>query len=462
MAPFQLLIDPLLLRRHARTGGEHARYDSYPTCDYFVEAFGEQDVRHRMGSALTGEDQALSIYLHLPFCEASCRYCGCRKIAARQRERAQKYIKCLEREIRLASALAGAKRSASRLHWRCALPDTISMDAVAQLTNAMRGAFSLEPAAACVVDMEARPALPGRLPELAALGYNELSLLVQDFVLATRQTRSPAQIGDAVAQYGREARASGFRALHADVVYGHPAEHMDGFAAVLDEVIGQHPERITLEPYRVPGVATRETPRDAPGADTGEMAAQVLAVGTGKLVNAGYLHIGMTTFAKPGSTLAVARYQNRLQYGPEGFSVLPESRLLGFGPSAIGRLGSSYWQNLPDLEDYCAALNADRLPVWRGLELMPDDILRRAVIHALICNSRVSIEAIERGHLINFQRYFASELEKLARLADEGLIELNPDWIIVMPQGKLMVRAVCEVFDRQRSALRRRTAVQRI
>ncbi len=465
MAPFQLLIDPLLLRRHTRGEAEHARYaqyDAYPTCDYFVEAFGEQDVRRRMGSAAAGDDQALSVYLHLPFCEASCRYCGCRKIAARQRERVQKYIKCLEREIRLTSALAGEKRRALRLHWRCALPDTVTMDEVSLLTGAVREGFSMEPGAAFVVDVEARPSLPGRLPALAALGYNELSMLVQDHAPDARPGRSGAQASATIAQCGREARACGFRALHADVMYGHPAQQLDRFAELLDSVIGQEPQRITLQPYRDSGAAGKRISSDPAGPDPGVLAAETLAAGTGKLIGAGYVHIGMSTFARPGSRLALARSQGRLQFGPEGFSELPETGLLGFGSCAIGRLGSSYWQNLPVPEDYCGALEAGRLPVWRGLELTPDDILRRAIIHALICNSRASVEALERGHLINFQRYFARELELLAPFADEGLIDLEPDWIVVTPQGTLLVHAICEIFDRQRRALRQSSPAARI
>jgi len=441
MAPFQLLIDPILLRRYGQDdagGTRHPRYDAYPTCDYFVAAFGEREVRDRIGAV----GQGLALTLHLPYCETNCRYCGCRKVAVRQRERVLKYIKGLEREIALAGAACGGKRRVLRFHWRCAMPDALALEEIAGISRALRENFTTDGAATWTVDMEARPQLPGRMQALAAFGFNELSLLVQD---------SGTRAEESIARCIGEAREAGFRSVQADLVYGAPKQRLDRVGSLLETLIANAPDSITLLPHQEPPGAIR--PADA---EARPSIAPMLAHGAGLLVAAGYLHLGNACFVKPLSSLAVAKTLGRLQYGPEGFTVLSGSDVLGFGLSAVSRVGSSYWQNVGGIDDYSAAVEAGRLPVWRGLELSPDDLVRRAVIQSLICNFRVSMEGIERSHLINFRRYFARELELLHGYADEGLVELEPDWIVVTPQGKLVVQAICAAFDRQRVTQQRR------
>ena len=187
-----------------------------------------------------------------------------------------------------------------------------------------------------------------------------------------------------------------------------------------------------------------------------EMKLQILTLAIGRLTRAGYLYIGIDHFARPDDDLAVAQRQGRLQRNFQGYSTHPESDLLGFGISAIGRVGPTYYQNVKGLADYYDSLDAGRLPVWRGVELSQDDLLRRAIIQALTCHFRVSIESLEISYLVEFRRYFAAELEELKSLADDGLVELQPDWIVVTPKGRLLVRAVCMVFDRYLREQRRR------
>jgi oxygen-independent coproporphyrinogen-3 oxidase len=201
----------------------------------------------------------------------------------------------------------------------------------------------------------------------------------------------------------------------------------------------------------------RET--DLPGAET---KLQILTLAIGRLTGAGYLYIGMDHFAKPDDALAVAQRQGRLQRNFQGYSTQPESDLLGFGMSAIGRVGPTYYQNLKALDEYYGALDAGRAPVWRGVELTPDDLVRRAVIQALTCHFRVSIESLEVSYLIDFQRHFAAELAALKPLADDGRVELGSDWITVTPRGRLLVRAVCMVFDRYLRASRERAGYSKV
>ena len=223
------------------------------------------------------------------------------------------------------------------------------------------------------------------------------------------------------------------------------------------------PERIALYSYaHLPTLFKPQRRIDEAALPSPEAKLQILTLAIGRLTRAGYLYIGMDHFARPGDELAVAQSQGRLQRNFQGYSTQAGSDMLGFGVSAIGRVGPSYYQNEKTLAAYTAAVEAGRLPVWRGIELTADDLVRRAVIQALICNFRLSMESIELSWLIDFRGYFADELQDLQRLAGDGLVELQPDWIVVTPKGRLLVRAVCMVFDRYLRAQRRRTSYSRV
>jgi oxygen-independent coproporphyrinogen-3 oxidase len=246
-----------------------------------------------------------------------------------------------------------------------------------------------------------------------------------------------------------EARQAGFGSVNIDLIYGLPKQTLDGFDRTLDQVIALDPDRIALYSYaHLPKLfkpQRRIAEADLPSAET---KLQIMSLAIGRLTRAGYLYIGMDHFARPDDELALAQAQGRLQRNFQGYSTRRGCDLIGLGVSAIGAIGPSYYQNRKVLAEYYAALDAGRLPVARGLELTPDDLVRRAVIQALACHFRVSMESIELSHLIDFKRYFAPELNDLRRLQGEGLVELNDDWIVVTAKGRLLVRVVCAVFDR--------------
>jgi oxygen-independent coproporphyrinogen-3 oxidase len=251
--------------------------------------------------------------------------------------------------------------------------------------------------------------------------------------------------------------------VNLDLIYGLPRQTLDTFNATLDRTLALDPDRIALYAYaHLPAVfkpQRRIREADLPGA---EAKLQILTLAIGRLTGAGYLYIGMDHFAKPDDALAVAQRQGRLQRNFQGYSTQPECDLLGFGMSAIGRVGPTYYQNLKRLDEYYGALDDGRVPVWRGVELTQDDLVRRAVIQALTCHFRVSIESLEVSYLIDFRRHFAAELAALKLLADDGLVELGSDWIAVTPKGRLLVRAVCMVFDRYLRASRERAGYSRV
>ena len=457
----ELVIDPMLIRKYDVSG---PRYTSYPTADRFVEAFAEADYRNWLGKRnIGGINQPLSLYVHLPFCDTLCYYCGCNKVVTRDHGRSAKYIKYLGREIAAVGARLGEDRRICQLHWGGGTPTFLSREEMAALMHLVDAQFIREPHAECSIEVDPRRVEPGRMQFLAGLGFNRVSVGVQDFDLGVQKAVHRIQGEAETRRVIEEARSSGFRSVNLDLIYGLPMQTLDSFSATLDKVLEIAPERIALYSYahlpRVFKPQRRIAEADLPSAET---KLQTLTLAIGRLTRAGYLYIGMDHFARPEDGLAVAQSQGRLQRNFQGYSTYPESDMLGFGISAIGRVGPTYCQNVKVLDDYYDALDEGRLPVWRGIELTQDDLVRRAVIQSLICNFRLSVESIEIAHLIDFKRYFAGELEDLKRLADDGLVEIHPDWIVVTPRGRLIVRAVCMVFDRYLRATRERAAYSRV
>ena len=455
--------DAELIRRYDRPG---PRYTSYPTADRFVEAYGEGSLRHRLEErAARGKGDPLSLYVHLPFCDTVCYYCACSKVVTRDHGRSAKYINYLGKEMAMVAATLAAEGRPrySQLHWGGGTPTFLSREEMGALMELTDRSFERTPEAEMSLEVDPRRVEAGRMAYLAQLGFNRLSVGVQDFDARVQQAVHRNQTEEETRRVIAEARASGFRSVNLDLIYGLPLQSLDSFNTTLDKVLDISPERIALYSYahlpRVFMPQRRIREADLPSPET---KLQILTLAIGRLTGAGYVYIGMDHFAKPGDELAVAQSQGRLQRNFQGYSTQAGSDMLGFGVSSIGRVGPSYYQNIKTLPDYYAALDAGHLPVWRGIELTADDLVRRAVIQSLICNFRLSIESIELSWLIDFRRYFAEEMRDLQRLADDGLVELQADWIVVTPKGRLLVRAICMVFDQYLRAAQRRASYSKV
>jgi oxygen-independent coproporphyrinogen-3 oxidase len=457
----ELVIDPVLIRKYDLAG---PRYTSYPTADRFIEAFGEAEYRHWLGKRnIGGIQHALSLYVHLPFCDTICYYCACNKVVTRDHGRSAKYIKYLARELSQVGALIGGEHRVSQLHFGGGTPTFLSSEEMRMLGEAIGSEFEFERNAERSIEIDPRKLGPGRMEELAALGFNRISIGVQDFDPAVQHAVHRVQSEEETRRAVEEARANRFRSVNLDLIYGLPKQTLNSFNTTLDRVLALDPDRIALYNYaHLPSVFKPQRRIRDEELPSPEAKLQILTLAIGRLTRAGYLYIGMDHFAKPGDELAIAQGQGRLQRNFQGYSTQPESDLLGFGISAIGRVGPTYCQNLKSLDEYYGALDAGRLPVWRGMEMSADDLLRHAVIQALACHFRVSIESIELAHLVDFRRVFAAELEELKSLAADGLVELQPDWIVVTPRGRLLVRAVCMVFDRYLRERRSRASYSRV
>jgi oxygen-independent coproporphyrinogen-3 oxidase len=325
----ELAIDPVLIRRYDKPG---PRYTSYPTADRFVEAFGETELRQWLAKRNTGGiGQPLSVYVHLPFCESICYYCACNKVVTRDHTRSAEYIRYLEREMELLPALLSST-DVSQLHWGGGTPTFLSAAEMDELMGALRTHFHFSPDAECAIEIDPRHAPPGSLERLARLGFNRVSLGVQDFDADVQKAVHRIQPEDLVRRVVAEARANGMRSVNFDLIYGLPRQTLDSFNRTLDRVIALDPDRIAL--YAYAHLPERFKPQrriavaELPSAET---RLQILTLAVGRLTRAGYLYIGMDHFARPEDELAVAQRQGRLQRNFQGYSAHRQSDLIALG-----------------------------------------------------------------------------------------------------------------------------------
>jgi len=449
--------DPALIRKYDGFG---PRYTSYPTADRFTEAFtAGQYVDALLARISSGPTRPLSLYVHLPFCDTICYYCACNKVVTKDHGRSAKYIRYLAREVAIVSGLVDSASPVTQLHLGGGTPTFLSAEEMKLLWRALHDHFAFTPDAECSIEIDPRKVNIEMVELLSELGFNRMSIGVQDFDPAVQQAVNRIQ-SEAETRFVLDAaRANGFRSLNVDLIYGLPRQTMAGFGVTLDRVIACTPDRIALYSYaHVPHLfkpQRRIGETELPSADA-KLAILELAIE--KLTGAGYVYIGMDHFARPDDELAAAQREGKLHRNFQGYSTHADCDLLAFGISAIGKVGATYSQNLRTLDDYYARLDGDALPCFRGWRLSADDLLRREVIHALMCQFTVSFERVGNEHAIAFRDYFATELEALGPLAEDGLVEIVSDAIHVTPRGRLLVRTVAMVFDRylheQREAAR--------
>lgn len=456
----ELVIDPVLIRKYDVSG---PRYTSYPTADRFVEAFGEPQLEQWLGRRnIGGFSQPLSLYVHLPFCAMLCYYCGCNKVVTRDHGRSAKYIKYLAKELALLGPLLGERCPIAQLHWGGGTPNFLSRDEMRELLGVIDARFARGEKTECAIEVDPRSAEPGRMAFLAELGFTRLSIGVQDFDPAVQKAVHRLQSVEITRRVMEEARAHGFKSVNLDLIYGLPRQTLDSFNRTLDEVLALEPDRIALYNYaHLPKLFKPQRRIVEAELPSPELKLELMTLAIGRLTRSGYLYIGMDHFARPDDELAAAQKLGKLARSFQGYST-HSGDLVGLGLSSIGQVGPTYYQNVKELERYYAALDAGRLPVLRGVELTPDDLARRAVIQALMCHFRVSIESIELSYLVDFKRHFAAELHMLKKLADDGLVELEPDWIVVTPKGRLLVRAIAMLFDRYLREARERASYSKV
>jgi oxygen-independent coproporphyrinogen-3 oxidase len=444
------------------------RYTSYPTADRFVEAFTALDYRQALwsranGVGTVGGFSPLSVYVHVPFCESVCYYCACNKVITKHHERAAEYLDVLEREIALHAEVLGSGQMVSQLHLGGGSPTFLNDDELSRLMASLRSVFRLAPGAEVSIEVDPRTVTSVRLKHLSDLGFNRLSFGVQDFDPAVQHAIHRVQSEQLVEELMRQARALGFVSTNVDLIYGLPQQTPASLERTIGKVSALRPDRIALYGYaHLPHRFKPQRRIDAatlpPAADKIKMLSTAIL----GFEQAGYRYIGMDHFALPTDSLAVAKRQGRLHRNFQGYSTQPDCDLIGLGVSSIGRVGATYSQNAKTLPEYYDAVRQGQFPVVRGMALTRDDLVRRAVIMALMCQGRVEYESITLSHLIDTPHYFAKELLQLQALQEQGLVVLEPGAVQLTPLGWYFVRAVAMVFDRHLQVDKTRERFSRI
>lgn len=440
-------LDAALIRRYDCNG---PRYTSYPTAVQFHADFDEQHYRRVALLSNSATARPLSIYVHVPFCARPCFYCGCNKIVTRNPVHAEQYLQRLYREIELQGALFERRRSVRQLHFGGGTPTYLTLPQLHGLFDQLGRHFNIDRSGAREFSIEIDPRTldAGSLPALAALGFNRLSLGVQDFDPQVQRAINRRQSVEQIAHCMLQARSLGYRSVSFDLIYGLPLQTAASFGTTLDTVIQMRPDRIAAYGYaHMPRLfkAQRAIPTEQlPDTDA---RIELLALTVERLTGAGYVYIGMDHFALPDDDLARALRDGSLHRNFQGYSTHGDCDLIGLGVSAIGAVGASYSQNRKHLSGYYQALDRGRLPVDRGITLTMDDCLRRDVIQRLMCRGEVNIAEIESLYALHFDSYFATELAGLSRLATDGLVERRDDAIIVTSRGRTLLRNVAMIFD---------------
>ena len=459
-----MVIPETLLRRLDVPG---PRYTSYPTADRFVEAFGPAEYRQalaqRAHGAVVGGTAPLSLYIHIPFCESVCYYCACNKVITKHHERGAEYLDALKIEIELHAEMLGRGQAVSQLHFGGGSPTFLSDEELARLMADLRSVFKLTPSAEVSIEVDPRTATPERLEHLAGLGFNRISFGIQDFDPAVQQAVHRVQSYESVESLISAARRLKFESINADLIYGLPKQTPESFARTIAQVARLRPDRIAL--YSYAHLPQRFKPQrrimaaDLPPPDH---RIRMLGDAIAGFIGHDYVYIGMDHFALPGDSLAAAKRQGRLHRNFQGYSTQPDCDLVALGVSSIGRMGATYSQNAKTLPEYYDALRQGQFPIVRGLTLTRDDLVRRAVIMALMCQGRVEFESIELAHLVRMKEYFAQELAALQPMIEGGLVEVSDDSIQVTATGWFFVRGVAMTFDKNLQADKVRERFSRI
>ncbi|MFM1925127.1 MAG: Oxygen-independent coproporphyrinogen-III oxidase [Pseudomonadota bacterium] len=457
------VMTPELLTRFDVPG---PRYTSYPTADRFVEAFGEKEyvealsVRQAGG---VGKPMPLSLYVHIPFCESLCYYCACNKIITKHKERASDYLRYLGKEMALHTGLIGRGQAVSQLHLGGGTPTFMSDEELRQLMSLLRVHFEFVPGGEYSVEVDPRTVDENRLAVLAELGFNRLSFGVQDFDPAVQKAVHRMQPAEQVFALVASARRLGFESVNVDLIYGLPLQTQASFDRTLAQVNELRPDRIALYAYaHLPERFKPQRRIHAEELPNGNDKVAMLSRSLDALTQAGYVYIGMDHFALPDDALAVAKRQGRLHRNFQGYSTQADCDLIALGVSSIGRIGSTYSQNAKTMEAYCDLLDRGHFPVERGLHLNRDDLVRRAVIMALMCQGHLEFEAINLAWLIDFKTMFAHEMAQLEDMQAQGLVQLHDAGIQVTAMGWFFVRGVAMVFDRHLQTDRNRNRFSKI
>ena len=435
-----------LLRRYNVPG---PRYTSYPTAPVWKEGAGPRDYEQMLlESADERAPKPLSLYLHLPFCEKLCYFCGCTVVITGTEHRLEDpYLSTLAREIDWVAARAGPGRRVVQLHLGGGTPTYFAPEKLEALLSRLRERFVFDLDAELGVEVDPRVTRPEHLAALARAGFNRLSMGVQDFDARVQAAINRIQPFEDTRRLVEEARRLGFPSINMDLIFGLPFQTPETFGATIDRVLEIGPDRLAVYSYaNVPWMKKHQKILE-PHLPSEAEKFGIFQTALERFQEAGFEYIGMDHFARPDDELARARRSRTLHRNFQGYTTKAGTDLIGMGMSAIGEVGSGYVQNARDLGPYRAAVERDGAATFRGFRLSADDRLRRGVIQSLLCHGVIVKADVEREHGIRFDEVFSEALERLRPCADDGLVELLPSEIRATPLGRVFLRNLAMPFD---------------
>jgi oxygen-independent coproporphyrinogen-3 oxidase len=438
-----------LIRRYDISG---PRYTSYPTVKEFKDDITEGD--YRRWARRSNEDpipRPLSLYVHIPFCDTVCFYCACNKVVTKDHTKAGAYLDHLYREIAMQAVLFDRDRMVEQLHWGGGTPTFLADDEIRELMEVTRQNFSLrtDDKGEYSIEIDPRSVDYNKLSVLREVGFNRVSLGVQDVNSRVQKAVNRIQGIEVTREVTDSVRELGFKSINMDLMYGLPYQTVESFDKTLQAVIEINPDRLAV--YNYAHLPTRFKPQrriseaDLPTADE---KLDILQHTIDHLTRAGYVYIGMDHFARPEDELARAQGMGGLHRNFQGYSTHADCDLIGLGVSSISKVCDNYSQSVRELDKYYERIDAGKLPLERGIELEADDLLRREIIDQLMCHFFLDIEALEKKWKFNFALHFSLEMPELLEMQKDGLLTLDKKLIKVLPAGRLLVRNICMVFDR--------------
>jgi len=444
----EVLFNPQLIERYDTTG---PRYTSYPTAVQFHEGFDAIAYR-RFTNASNAEliPRPLSLYVHLPFCQSLCYYCGCTKKITRNPKHGQAYLKQLFTEIELQGQLFDPDRRVLQLHLGGGTPTFFDNKQLEALMAELGRWFSLLKTGAreYAIEIDPRTVDAGRLRHLQSLGFNRISMGVQDFNPKVQKAVNRIQDEQETLELIAGAQEMGFESVSVDLIYGLPLQTPNTFRKTIETMISARPSRLAIYNYaHLPQIFRAQRMIHTNHIPNPATKLALLELTIGLLIEAGYVYIGMDHFALPDDELAIAQKEDRLQRNFQGYSMFSECDLVGLGMSSIGKIGDCYAQNYKEIPAWQSAVDAGDLPIWRGLVLNTEDRLRRMIIESIMCRGELKFAEYECCFELEFTEHFVPEMEVLKRQAEDGLLELDDDGFTVTPAGRLLLRNVAMVFD---------------
>jgi len=445
----KVVFDKELIRRYDTFG---PRYTSYPTAVQFTTEYDAKDYLNWV--KYSNEDPIpapLSLYLHIPFCDTICYYCGCSKVITKDKSKAEPYIKLLKKEIRLQGALFAKDREVTQIHWGGGTPTFLDDKQIYDIIECIRENFNVPTSDKVEFGIEVDPRTVGqqRIRNLANMGFNRISFGVQDFDHDVQEAVNRVQSTEEIKQNINDARLQNFHSINIDLMYGLPKQSMQTVKKTLDTTIELNPDRIAIYNYaHLPEMFKPQRRINEDELPTPEEKLNILQLCIDTLQDAGYVYIGMDHFAKQSDDLVKAQQQGSLHRNFQGYSTNADCDMIAMGITAICRIGDNYGQNVRTIEEYENCLNRDEIPIFRGIELEADDVLRREVINDLMCNNSLDIEKLEDKWRIEFKKYFKSSMDNLQQMADDGLLKIEESKLAITTTGRLLARSICMQFDR--------------